>query len=374
MNFFIGDEINLSGFTQVAPRLFLDEGWNQKSGIWYKGYSTECVIEDSIYDIVNGYQPAGKYCVICNDEIYHPVLRGFPVFQFEDNLTTLELPGYSAMLYDYPAVPKLTDDTLTIEEASYLIGDVLVENIENFYKYNNPKDVTLHMSSGLDTITCWTVHDQVRTDYNLVVTLSGVKKFIPDYTHDVMNSLTRTSWGHRQVTFKKQPSWSISGFYAEVYTYRDIGAATGYLNFLGKDLPNELTTEDDYYYGFLDRPWLVDIHNKHKGAVDASTPEKLKEHLWSTLWYDHQIWHLDNTMFFCPFADLRIPEIALRLPVTDLIKMGVNGDIQRHIINRFAPERLSLISKYKNEGKVWYNFKKNFDRSMIGEKTNFIVL
>ena len=33
-----------------------------------------------------------------------------------------------------------------------------------------------------------------------------------------------------------------------------------------------------------------------------------------------------------------------------------------------------LISKYKNEGKVWYNFKKNFDRSMIGEKTNFIVL
>ena len=79
-------------------------------------------------------------------------------------------------------------------------------------------------------------------------------------------------------------------------------------------------------------------------------------------------------MFFCPFADLRIPEIALRLPVTDLIRMGVNGDIQRHSINRFAPERLSLISKYKDEGKVWYNFKKNFDRSMIGEKTNFIVL
>lgn len=376
MNFFIGDKTTLTGFTQVAPRLFLDQGWSNVGNIWYKGYSTECTLSEKLDDIVNGYQPSGKWCVIHDEKIFHPVLRGFPVFAFENNLTTLKLPRYNPVSYSVLPSPTSTEETsLTIEEASYLIGNVLVENVENFYRYNNPKDVDLYFSAGLDTLTCWTIQDQVKTDYNLILHLSSAKKFIPEYKHDIIELLTSTNWGHRQVTYKKNPSWTNTGFYAEVYTYRDIFAATGYMKFLGKETLDELVTPNDYYYGFIDRPRLVYMYDQFKDTVDASTPEKLKEHLWSTIWYDHQIWHLDNNMFFCPFADIRIPQLSLRLSVEDLIKCGVNGDLQRNIIARFAPERLALLSDYKNDSRnIWVNFKKNFNRSMVDENTNFIVL
>ena len=376
MNFFIGNQTTLTGFTQVAPRLFLDDGWDNVGSIWYKGYSTDCTISERLDDIVNGYQPAGKWCVIQNEKIFHPVLRGFPLYSLEDNLTTLNLPGFQYVIYLTPKAPNIDEGAdLTAQEVSYLIGDVLVENVQNFYRYNNPKDVNLIISAGLDTQTCWAVQDQVTTDYNLVVYLTGERnKFKPEYEHGVMKSLINTTWGHKQVTFKKNHSWTTSGFYAETYTYRDIAAVTGYMNFLGKEKLDELVTEDDYYYGFITRPSAVHSYNHLKSRADASTPNKLKEYLWSTIWADHQMWHLDNSMFFCPFADLRIPEIALKLSIEDLIKFGVNGDIQRHIINRFAPERVPLISTYKNTGDVWYNFKKNFKRTMLGKDTNFIVL
>jgi hypothetical protein len=375
MNFFIGDSNTLTGFTQVTSRLFLDQGWENLGDIWYKGYSTDCTISERLDDIINGYKPAGKWCVIQDEKIFHPVLRGFPLHHYEDNVTTLKLPNFQPKMYDTLSAPTISEnEILTVEEAAFLIGDILVENTENFYKYNNPNNLTLYISAGLDTQTCWAVQDQVNTDYTLRANINSGFKFNPEYRNDLVNSLSQNYWGYKQITVEQDKSWKTSGFYAEVYTYRDIAAAIGYANYLGKTTLDELVTENDYYYGFITRPKPVHAFNTLKSQVDASTPKKLKEHLWNTIWYDHQMWHLDNNMFFCPFADLRIPEIALRLSIDDLIKCGVNGDIQRHIINRFAPERIGLISKYKNTGDVWYNFKKNFKRSMIGKDTNFIVL
>lgn len=373
MNFFIGNETTLTGFTQVAPRLFVDRGWKNAGNIWYKGYSTECTISERLNDIVDGYKPAGKWCVIQDEKIFHPVLRGFPLYHYNDNITTLKLPKYEPCLYETPNLPSNIDDELTIEEASYLIGNILVENVQNFYRYNNPTNVTLFISAGLDTQTCWAVQDQVTTNYTARANILSGFGFDPAYENDVINSLANQCWGYRQIVIDEGESWTTSGFYAEVYTYRDIAAATCYANYLGKTKLDDLVTENDYYYGFITRPKLVKIYNEFKNKIDVPSIYKLKTHLWDSIWYDHQMWHLDQNMFFCPFADLRIPEIAIRLNVQDLIRCGVNGDIQRHIINRFAPERVPLISKYKNTGDVWHNFKKHFRPSMISQDTKFIA-
>lgn len=373
MNFFIGDEISLTGFTQVAPRLFVDQGWQNVGNVWYKGYSTDCSISERLDDIVNGYQPAGKWCVIKDDEIFHPVLRGFPLHQHENSVTTLMLPNFQPKTYDRLPVPVVNEqDILTIEEASYLIGNILVENVENFYRYNNPKDVTLHLSAGLDTQTCWAVYDQVTTDYTLQASITNGFDTKPKYTNDVIESLFNNYSGYRRVSIKPGKSWTCSGFYAEPYTYRDLGHIIGYSNYLGKDSLDDLFTEDDYIYSYIKQPSLVRIYDVFKKNIDASTQEKLREHLWNTIWIVHQMWHVDDNMFFCPFADLRIPEIAFRLSIEDLLKCSSNGALQRHIIDRFAPDRAGLISKQKNIGDVWYNFKKNFKRSMIGKDTKFV--
>jgi hypothetical protein len=374
MNFFIGGETTLTGFTQVAPRLFLDQGWDNVGNIWYKGYSTDCTISERLDDIVNGYQPRGKWCVIQDEKIFHPVLRGFRLHQYENILTTLQLPNFQPIVCTSTPIPTVDEqDVLTIEEASYQIGNILVENVENFYRYNNPGDVTLYLSAGLDTHTCWAVQDQVTTDYTLRADISSGFVAGPKYTNDVIESLFNNYMGYRQIVINPGKVWTHSGFYAEPYTFRDLGHITGYANYLGKTSLDEMLTENDYCYKYIMRPSLIRRYEVSKNNIDASTPKKLREHLWSSIWYVHQMWHIDSNMFFCPFADLRIPEIAFRLSIEDLIKCIGNGDLQRHIIERFAPDRVGLISQHKNTGDTWYNFKKNFKRSMIGKDTRFIV-
>lgn len=379
MIFYIGNEFSLSGLTQVQPRLFLDEGWSNKGTTWYKGYSTECVLSERIDDIINGYRPSGKWCVIHDETVYYPVLRGFPLYHKNNDQTNLKLEGFEPSIYllsDYPE----NNERLSIEEVSVLVGDILVENAQNFYKYNNPENMTVYLSGGLDTLTCWTIQEQVSKDFNLCMHLPvptdttihlycGTKR---EYHNDVIEILQTTHWGYYHPSYLKELNWTNSGFYAETYTYRDISALSAFAKYLGKSSITELTNENDYYYHYLKRPFFSELAENFVKDHELKDEDELRRYLWSTVWYDHQMWHLDKNMFFCPFADIRIPEIVLKLSMEDIIRISVHGDIQRHIIQRFKPEALPLLSDYKNEKDVWANFKANFNESMLHPDTRLI--
>ena len=87
MFFYIGSTCPMQSMNKVADRLFLDNGWNFKDNIWYKGYSVDCALADSLLDILDGYQPNGKWCVIHDEVVYHPVLRGFPLYRYNGEQT-----------------------------------------------------------------------------------------------------------------------------------------------------------------------------------------------------------------------------------------------------------------------------------------------
>lgn len=379
MIFYIGNECPATGLKQVLPRLFLDDGWLNKGTVYFKGYSTDCVLADSLDDILNGYQPAGKWCVIHDEKVYHPVLRGFPIYYRNDEQTSFQLDGFEVLHYNNLEV-DLNKETLSVEEVSKRIGDILVENTRNFYKYNNPANMTVVISAGLDTLTCWAIQEQVSTDFNLSihvptekdVTLETYVGIEREYHTDVMDMLAAKYWGYVHPSFYKETNWINSGFYAETYTFRDIAAATAFTKYSGFTSLEQLVTENDYYYPFVRRAELVETYKRISQTIEVSDETSLRKYLWSTIWYDHQMWHLDNNMFFCPFADLRIPELTLQLSVEDLIKIGVNGDIQRHILNQLSPEKLTLLSKYKNSGDIWGNFKANFNESMVHPNTKII--
>jgi hypothetical protein len=375
MFFYIGDDCPIKSMKQVEPRLFVDEGWNQKNGIWYKGYSTECVLEDSIYDIVNGYKPSGKYCVICNSEVYHPVLRGFPLYSLGNSKTNIQLSGYDPVVY-HPILPE-SGSVLSLHEVSDMIGDILVENTENFYRFNDPVNMTALFSAGLDTLTSWTVIDQVTKNYTISIHLPNLhdRTFLEqmgttrDYTSDLMDTITKDYWGYLHACFYKKENWNITGYYAEVYTYRDGEAINAIANYHGRRI-YELANETDYLYWFLKRPSIV---QKYKNSMlQFSDDDELKKFLWSTIWYDHQMWHLDNSLMFSPFADIRIPELVNRMSVEDITKNCISGEIQKNIVKRFRPDLYALLSDYKNEKNIWKNFKANFDESMIHPDTKII--
>jgi hypothetical protein len=313
--------------------------------------------------------------VICNGEVYHSVLRGFPLYSLGRNKTNIQLSGYDPAIY--PSIPPQTESVLSLHEVSTMIGDILVENTKNFYRFNDPANMTALFSAGLDTLTAWAVIDQVTKNYTISIHLPNFKDrtFLEamgstrDYTSDLMDTVTKDYWGYHHACFYQKENWNITGYYAEVYTYRDGEAINAIANYHGKRI-DELATETDYLYWFLKRPNIVEKYRD--SMLEFSDDDDLKKFLWSTIWYDHQMWHLDNNLMFSPFADIRIPKLVNRMSVEDITKNCISGEIQKNIVKRFRPDLYALLSDYKNEKDIWKNFKANFDESMIHPDTKII--
>lgn len=356
---------------QVEDRLFLDDGWNKSFDVWFKGYSTECRLEASIDQILSGYRPVGKWCVIKDGTIITPSLRGFPIFQRDTEFTNIQLAGFD--LVPYTIEEHIPESLLTIEEAAYYIGDILVENTKNLYRFNDIPNMNVVCSAGLDTLTAWAVLDQVTKDYTVDihvprdtdVTFLEKMGTIRDYPSDLIDKTGEDYWGYTHASFRNYLNWNATGYYAEAFQYRDGIAINAIASYYGKKV-DELAQESDYLYWFLKRDNVIE---NFKNTVHSfETEDQLKDFLWTTVWVDHQMWHLDKNMQFSPFFDIRIPKIMSRLNMDDIRENCVTGKTQRLIIQRFKPDLLPLLADYKNEKDVWANFRDNFHWSQVDPK------
>jgi len=363
MFFYIGTNCPIQALNEVQPNLFLDNGWKERYGIWYKGYSTDCRLEDSLLGIVDGYKPNGKWCAIYQGQIFHPALCGFPVNSNGTDFTNIKLDGFESCMYEHNQT-MIIGSPLTMDEASHMIGDILLENTTNFYRYNDVTNLTSPFSAGLDTMTCWAILEYGRDkDYKTIVhlpdpsddTFQKVMGTRREYESDLINQTDKDYWGYTHSSWNSDQSWYIGGYYAETFQYRDGEAINALANYQGKHI-DELASESDYLYWFLKRPSLDSFK---KSMLKFENDNELKQYLFGTIFYDHQMWHLDNNIVFSPFFDVRIPQAMNRLSIEDLTKNCVSGVIQRNIIKRFCPELLLLLSDYKNEKAVWANFRKN---------------
>lgn len=363
MFFYIGQSSPIQALQKVSERLYLDEGWNQIDNIWYKGYSTDCVLSESLHDIVNGYQPAGKWCVIQNEKIYHPALRGFPLY---DGITNIKFEGSSVTSYNHPVTPSV-NDVISMDEASTIIGDILLENTINFYKYNNIGEMNVLYSAGLDTLTSWAVIDNYTKNYTLNIHVPTVhddtfnKRMgrIREYESDLIDKTSTDYWGYSISSVYKDVNWYVTGYYAETFHFRDGEAINAIANYHGKPI-YKLASKDEYLYWFLNRPSIIE---KYKNIMlKFADSNALKEFLYSTVHFDHQMWHMDNNMTFNPFFDVRIPNTMMRLSIEDITKNCTTGIVQRKIVERFNPQLLTLLSDYKNAKNIWGNFKKNWPK------------
>jgi hypothetical protein len=376
MFFYIGDRSPITALTNVAARLFLDKGWEQKDNIWYKGYSTDCSLSEHLSNILHGYQPAGKWCVIHKEKVYHPALRGFPLNEHNGEQTNLSLDGFFTATYDEP---KITDSTiLSLDEASVIIGNILLENTINFYKFNDVKVMNVLCSAGLDTLTTWAVIDSYTKDYtfNAYVpktsdnTLYSCLGRVREYKSDLIDFISTKHWGYDIASVFNKSNWYATGYYAETYQYRDGEAINALANYQNKRI-DELAKESDYLYWFLKRPNIVE---KYKDSMlKFADDESLKKFLYSTIFYDHQYWHIDNNLAFSPFADIRIPQTIHRMSVEDITRNCTTGLVQRKIVERFNPQLLSLLSDYKNEKLIWGNFNSNFKNIIFNSQTRLNI-
>ena len=383
MFFYIGKDCPLNGINQYAEDLYLDKGWTYgsfgKICYWYKGYSTSCnLTHEAQYIATAGYRPNGKWCMITRKgmeyDIIHPTtLRGFPLYRSNDVRTNLNFTGDEMAIYPETPIPEDDSSLLTIDEASRIIGDILRENTVNFLKYNSAPKLNMLCSAGLDSTTVWAVLDDVTKNYVLQAyvpkpadtTLHSFLGKNNEYQSDLIDKISQDHWGYDVLSVKDKMNWVATGYYAEVMQFRDGEAINAIANYYSRKI-HELSEESDYLFHFLNRTNIID---KYKDSMMRfQNDQALKEYLYSTIFYDTQMWHIDNTMTFSPFADIRIPQTVYRMSVTDIARNSVTGMIQRNIINRFKPELLSLVSDYKNSGDVWKNFRDNFSNITLDPK------
>lgn len=386
MFFYIGKTSPLQSLTKTHNELYLDHGWTSETvnsiPVWYKGYSTDCRLSDSLNAIIEGYQPRGKWALIYfKDDKYticHPELRGFPLYTNGTDYANVKFDNVKNVKYNKPKL-NVTVDNLSIEDASTIIGDILLENIADFYKYNDVPRMNVISSAGLDTSTTWAVFDSFNKDYLLKAhvpnstdaTFYDRMGRIRTYESDLVDKVSNDYWGYEISSFYQDISWVITGFYAEVIQYRDGEAINALANYKGLWI-DELCGENDYLYWFLKRENVL-ARYKNEKLVFANEDE-LRAYLFDTIFRDYQMWHIDNNMMFSPFADIRITETVHRMSLDDIIENSRNGTIQRNIIKRFKPELLGLVSDFKNEKGVWNNFKQNFDAIPFDQKTTVLLV
>jgi hypothetical protein len=363
MFFYIGDNKPLEALIQVDTNLFLDKGWSNVGSIWYKGYSTECKIFEKLQDILQGYQPPGKYCVIHNNQIYHPALRGFPLWKFNDSLTNLKLDDYAFVKNTIS--PPISNDIISLDEASTIIGNILLENTQNFFKFNDIEKINVLYSGGLDTLTSWAVMDSVTKNYILEVhvpknsgnTFHNRIGRTRQYNNDLTEKVSKDNWGYDILSLYNETKWYLTGYYAEVLQFRDGVAINALAKNKGKNI-DEIAKSEEYLYWFLKRQKIID---KFKNSIlSFKDDNELKKYLYDTIFVDYQMWHIDNNMSFSPFFDIRITDTMMKLSIDDITTNAMNGTIQKNIVNRFNSQLLSILSDYKNEKSVFGNFRKNF--------------
>jgi hypothetical protein len=363
MFFYIGNNKPLQALEQVDTNLFLDKGWNNVGSIWYKGYSTDCVLSENLQNIIEGYQPAGKYCVISNNKVYHPLLRGFPLWKLNDSLANLKLEGYDFV--KNTMVPPVNSDIISLDEASTIIGNILLENTQNFFKYNNIEVMNVLFSGGLDTLTSWAVLDSVTKNYVLEIyapdmddtTFHSQMGRIREYENDLTSKVSKDYWGYDISSFYSNTKWYITGYYAEPIQLRGGITMNALARYKNKTI-DEIAKPEEYLYWFLKRQNIID---KFKNSMHSFKDDnELKQFAYKAIMPDYQMWHIDNNMTFSPFYDIRITNTMMKLSIDDITTNAMNGTIQKNIVSRFNPQLLSVLSDYKNEKDVWKNLKKKF--------------
>lgn len=360
MFFYIGDKTPFNNLKQVDELLFIDEGWDTASindiKVWYKGYSTECTISDNLEKIYNGYKPAGKWCMITqlNQEydIFHGPLRGFPIYKSGDQRASFWLEGFEIEVYEHDYTNLVGE--LTLNEAVDQITDILQNNVINFYRYNKIPRINVLYSAGLDTLTSWVVLDSITKDYTLEIkpgplNLIGKR----EYESDLFPFLN-SHWGYRISNYYKNKNWYLTGFYGERIHFREVDNSHVVANHLGTTVKDSLT-EDDYLYWFMQRPEC-----ELNPYPTLKTEHEVKMWCYGKIFYDYQMWHLDNNFHFSPMCDINISKVMLKLSISDIATNQKNGTIQQKIVEKLNPDMLSILAPYKNSKNVWENYAKNF--------------
>lgn len=361
---------------EIKKEIFFncDLGWSEisveKHKVFFKGYINEKedlneILKKIILDPTPKYQ-GNFFCIIIDESkiiITNSYSRGSGLSYIKNKLITnlyiTDTPIWSDKFVTIDnnfnfSENKFKSYNVNINDidknsAIKLIHENICESFENFLQKNkNP--IKIFLSGGIDTLTCYSYLKKFTKNFELV-DYEYIK-----FTHFYKNNIDflKNFWGYKQIhSWGETPTALVSGGCGDEFFMRGPSTCNLLLLHYKINIFKILEKNKNYYhywYFMKKNKKILEDQKNDKNLINNILNDKFKtfNHILNTLINDHQHWHIDETICFTPFKDIRIPEIMLRLGKKDIEGQVCNADINRELIIKNNPDDLKLLSTQKN--------------------------
>ena len=339
--------------------LYTDLGWKQQDDVYYKGYCLDYDIHLNVDRILSGDKPQGIYCLIQDNKLFYPEMRPFPLYQQGEALTNLRLENFSELentRYKLPTTSK------TLHEVVSNVVNIVVDNLSKF-------ELNIWCTGGIDSMMLVALAEYAKLPYTIHITrpravFQDIRQWegtVQEYQSPLLDFCRKNYWAYEFLS-NFNDKIITTGFYGDEYFCRTIWQIHTLLN--GRNLLDVIKSTD-YVYKHITK-------DKYQHLNVTNTVEDAKFIAMRSIGTNH-VWHLDNTLTFCPLMDKRIVDNVWSLSEETLLACAVDATIQKEIIKKTTPDVLLLTDNYKNSFDGRKNFFTNIQKVKLSSCKNIVI-
>lgn len=356
MFFYLGNDCTL--LNKQRENLFTDLGWKQQDDIYYKGYCLDYNIDSNIDKIISGDKPQGIYSVIQNNNIFHSEIRPFPLYCKGNELTNLKLENFEIIEHNQYQLPNTTK---SFDVVAKELVDIIAENLSKV-------ELNIWCTGGIDSTMLVAIAEYAKLPYTVHIAKPRIYKNIKDfegtveeYTSPLIEFCRKNYWAYEFLSNFNNKTIT-TGFYGDEYFCRTVWQINILANRIGK-LGPDVVKATDYAYSQV---------NRYKNTLMMADINDAKRATLDTVGSSH-VWHIDNTITFCPYLDKRIVDCIWSLDEKDLLNYAIDATIQKEIIRSTTPDVLLLTDKWKNSPFGRKNFFENISKVKLTHCNDIVV-
>ena len=351
----------------------VDDGWNsvetERGTVLFKGYVDSILSLEEIVRTYNWDIPSyldGNFTLIKVTKesvvLRHSKLRPYPLWSNGSAVSNLQSIGDKLWVDDVvdivnSGVVTVKTDISTFKDqlldTNTVINEVckLLQSKIDTLAATNRFPLKVFKSGGLDTALIHAMISSSNLQFENVVDQHWDDTV---FTQQNSNAISNF-WAYKQLHHWRNSTMLATGSHGDEFFLRGpeaIAMLTAWHNIdflqLLDNCPNA------YHYTYFLKEKNLKIFKKHFEARQQirdhyPTLADLKLHIIDMLANDHQHWHLEKTLTWTPFMDLRIPMLMLSLPINSLLSQFLNGTLTRRCIEYFDSSALLGITKFKNQ-------------------------
>jgi hypothetical protein len=335
-----------------------DEGWSIRGSFLYKGITNHGILKVARQEDIESYKDVdGNFCIIFleNEKIKLTagIKQKFPMYQNQDlkmisNLYKTENNILAPFEFDGITVdqikntqPCYKDLNISDEEIISRINDILEKTFLDF-TYDKPFKLYI---TGVDTILIAAYVLKNKIPFELV---SGEHAEMDYFLCHHRSRMLKDFWAYSTIQHWKTDNILFTGALGDETMLRDAVQAKIILDYYGENIVDICTNNPDLYhsYHFLKKENMQAY--KELQDLKFTNEKEMKNYIVKQFFYDYQHWHLGRTIFFSPYDNMEILNLALNLSYETARKQLLDASVSKELILRTRPALLKFLSKSKN--------------------------